>query len=901
MAKLEDAIAVFDRLLALFEQSEKPELQEPVARGALNRGLVLMKHGNSEEAIAAYDKLVKSFEQSEKPELQVLVATALFNKGATLKKLNKPQAALVVFDKLLSMFEKSLNPEIQIPIAMTLFCKGVALGEQANQEAAIATYDKLVALFEQSLKPEIQLQVVMALLNKGVLLVELFNPEAAITAFDKLLFLFEQSLNAKIQLQVTLALLNKGITAGNQTKPEIAIATFDKIIARDQSLKPELHEQVAMALFNKGVALEKLAELEAAIAVFDKLLVRFGKSLNPEIQKQVAMALLNKGLVLGRQNKLEDEIAVYNNLITRFERSLKPELQEQVARALLNKGVALVKQSNPETAIATFEKLLSVFEQSSKSEIQLQVARALLNKGFVLVKQSFNPEAAIAPYDKLLLLFRESLNSELQELVAMALLNKGIVLEKLEQQKLVTMVLSNNDVALEKQADPEAAMVVYDELITRFEKSENPKIIKFVKQAFFNKGIAYKASSKWGDAVKCFEKYLEKVKLPWNNFIVKDKKDYTLLLGALISIFEKCNEKIQEAQRQLREEKLEEVCHFTGLDALYSILGHPPDNKDKKLDKNVLRAYNAIYMNDPSEGKALIEYSHRHANNDIFDLTEFFKDAERNWIDHDAAKSVYSISFTADNDSLTLWRAYGRDGNGVCIVIPVRTLNQFDGDNLIGANYFNMIDRSGAGDKQLYYSTTNTEGIPLMRTMTMEVASNNKETVNKTISENLFKVRYISLDENGKNKTEKDPDEDSAAIFLKSLQEPLNEIKRIKSMKKYKCAAEEIDKATREAFAGSLYLFKDAQYKPEHEYRMLDMRPINDKSILMDKQFPPHLYLETRPFVFEDSATRLIIGPAVENPENVTLSVEHILTKPNTFSKKIKCQLSKVNYRPAKK
>jgi Protein of unknown function (DUF2971) len=549
------------------------------------------------------------------------------------------------------------------------------------------------------------------------------------------------------------------------------------------------------------------------------------------------------------------KIAAYNELIQQFKDSGNDDIRLQVAMAMFNKGVALDKT---EAKIAAYDEFVLLFENSGNPDIQLYVARVLVNKGNSLS----NPKAKIATYDKVVLLFENSDNPEIQEAVARALFNKGIVLDK-----------------------PEEKIVTYNKIISLFKNSDAPEIKKWVKQTFFNKGLVHKSKNQWTKAVKSFDGYLRLEGLPWSdlyNDIIKSKKDYAILLWALISIFKKSKEKINEVQISTLsdENTAEKVCHFTSIDALYSILGYSQGKKELEENKNILRAYNAIYMNDPSEGKALIDYSHNHNHSaEIPDLIEFFKDGEYNWIDHDAAKSVYSISFTEDDDSLTLWRAYGRDGDGVAIVIPVENLKQTDSYDL-------MIRDSS----QALNSTDSSK----IKAITKKVNINSN---NKTISENLFRVQYINLV--GKEKFGNNFNNDSADNFLKSLKEPLDEIINIRG--KYKIITEEINKATRESFAGALYLFKDAQYAAEKEYRMLTMRRRGDKSICMDEQTPPHLHLETRPFVFKDSDTEIIIGPAVERPENVALSVEHILAINDDFSNDVKVKYSKVNYRPAKK
>jgi hypothetical protein len=140
-----------------------------------------------------------------------------------------------------------------------------------------------------------------------------------------------------------------------------------------------------------------------------------------------------------------------------------------------------------------------------------------------------------------------------------------------------------------------------------------------------------------------------------------------------------------------------------------------------------------------------------------WDITNFFKDGEYNWIEHDAAKSVYSISFTEENDSLTLWRAYGRDGRGAGIVIPASGFKQSDETNLIGRN----LNRSKE-----------------MQSKDSENTDDEKPDV--YMPENLFEVKYINLsgkkEETGKEKTDKK----IANELLQSLWEPLEKIREIK-------------------------------------------------------------------------------------------------------------------------
>ncbi|MCU4163929.1 DUF2971 domain-containing protein [Carboxylicivirga caseinilyticus] len=104
--------------------------------------------------------------------------------------------------------------------------------------------------------------------------------------------------------------------------------------------------------------------------------------------------------------------------------------------------------------------------------------------------------------------------------------------------------------------------------------------------------------------------------------------------------------------------------HYTSVDTFLKIF--------KEGTKNIcLRATHAAYFNDPYEGKytvELLEESFRkyEEDNNIKERKQGMNQLVINFI-HSALGEPYLLSFSEHPDSLTMWRAYGDNGNGIAI------------------------------------------------------------------------------------------------------------------------------------------------------------------------------------------------------------------------------------------
>jgi tetratricopeptide (TPR) repeat protein len=292
--RFEEALTVYEELLARFGDAPEPEIRRQVAKALVNKGLTLGVLNRSEEELAAYDKVLARFRDAPEPELRRQVAKALISKGVTLFELDRFEEELAVHEEILARFRDAPEPELRRTIAQALINWAVTLEELGRIKDALALYKEILARFRDAPEPELREQIAWALVNKGAMLVTLNRHEEALDACDEMLMRFGDN-------------------------PE-----------------PELHEQVARALVNKGAALWNLKRFEEELTVYDEVLGRFEDDPEPELRKQVEMALRYKALTLWELGRSEEARAIDNSVAdygTAFEIKLK-DRHEPAARAM---------------------------------------------------------------------------------------------------------------------------------------------------------------------------------------------------------------------------------------------------------------------------------------------------------------------------------------------------------------------------------------------------------------------------------------------------------------------------------------------------------------------------------------------------------------------------------------
>jgi TPR repeat protein len=261
------------------------------------------------------------------------------------------------------------------------------------------------------------------------------------------------------------------------------------------------------------------------------------------------------------------------------------------------------------------------------------------------------------------------------------------------------------------------------------------------------------------------------------------------------------------------------VAHYTDRKAMESMLSSSP--KDKT---NVLRLYNIAYFNDPDEGKRLIDFTESQLGQPN-PLGNFIISKDSNkanpWIDQ--SFHVYVCSFALVADRLDLWRAYGKDGQGYCIVTNLSVFRGDAGKPLMGGSW---------GDE----AGLSTE-IP------------------------LNKVLY---------------GDDKVKSALKMLAPVLNAIDR--AIPKKHPARAPINEIVITTVSELLYLYKSLEYASEREARVVMALKLSAQRLKRDKrESSVRLYTETVPMLFKSLGSKIIIGPKVQDVASAIVDLEHNL------------------------
>jgi hypothetical protein len=263
---------------------------------------------------------------------------------------------------------------------------------------------------------------------------------------------------------------------------------------------------------------------------------------------------------------------------------------------------------------------------------------------------------------------------------------------------------------------------------------------------------------------------------------------------------------------------------------------------------------NAIYMNDPMEGKVFFEYL-----NDPRIIQAYLNGEKRN------ESSVYLGSFLPAEDStqgksledeLVMWRTYGKDGNG----------KEAAGCNLVlKSEFFKEIKKPVADD----LNTTDT------KEKTQDVASIKEDyTKNKPTDEELLNVIYVDLHNNGRKI--KNDVTGNLEPALEELRYLLNELIQLrKNGNNHKEFCDYIDNTIFKHLSKISFLFKSADYYFENEVRVIKYIPRDSNAIkFMEVNVPDapkkRFFIESNneilPFI-----KKIHFGPKVVNHQQWSL------------------------------
>lgn len=281
------------------------------------------------------------------------------------------------------------------------------------------------------------------------------------------------------------------------------------------------------------------------------------------------------------------------------------------------------------------------------------------------------------------------------------------------------------------------------------------------------------------------------------------------------------------------------LTHYTDIGALRSMLRLESDTlveEGVKKKNPVVRLYNVAYMNDPEEG--------------MFLFKDKLKDL-RQYLESENYYNTYLSSFTSgDMDDLTMWRLYGRDGKGLSITTPMKTLlPELVACEMCCRDLQSFIDGSILAD-----ATRNEMNICLYK------VQYDIDDIQVEMQAHYNRLKKI-ISDNGDDKNEEILD-----ALMQSFVKVSDEVR---------------------------FLYKSEQYKVESEYRLLSFHQLDSPMVKLDERENPRLYINSFPIFGE--GTVINIGPKVEDKVAIKLELEYRLKKYGFYG--VKVQFSKAKYR----
>lgn len=323
----------------------------------------------------------------------------------------------------------------------------------------------------------------------------------------------------------------------------------------------------------------------------------------------------------------------------------------------------------------------------------------------------------------------------------------------------------------------------------------------------------------------------------------------------------------------------------TDLEQQFFDLAKSINSKPGTQDK--LRRYHSSKMNDPSEGRRLLNFHdiHYHAPADdgenealeaakhcSIKLNELF-DKHYNDISSKGHKkeahsaqihqhpSMYITCFSAQhegNDNLNLWRFYGQEATGCSIGFtlypdPIDSESKHNDAVLWRGTGLRNIDFNGQPKRPPIFKVIYDD-----KTI-MEVLS--------TLNEHLLNV-------------------------LAAMEKTLEEAQEVQK----ESIRTEIETCIVELFLEIIYLYKDKQYSTEEEWRSLQLRYLDDPAVKMDEA--GFLYDETEPFLLRQPDAHIIIGPNHPEPKQLLWELRYRLQQHGLTD--VKVSVSDIAYHPVK-
>jgi tetratricopeptide (TPR) repeat protein len=615
-----------------------------------------------------------------------------------------------------------------------------------------------------------------------------------------------------------LAYYNRGLAWHNKGELEKAIDDYDKAV--------EFNPNYAFAYNNRGYIWYFKQEFSKAISDYSKAI---------ECNPNYTLAFNNRGLA----HHFKGE---YDNAINDFSKVI--ELTPTDFNAFINRGIAYYYKGEYNEAIENYKEAILLNDKMES---------AFNNRGLAYYNKGFY-KLAIEDYNEALELnpdYADALNNR-----GMAWYDSGEYDKAIEDCTKAIQISESFADAYNNRGNAWYFMEDFEKAEADFKKVsefDGYEAIGFTNigdvcstrgefqkaKGFYEKAHALENIPEWlnKQILQKIDKNRQRINLERANVPLSDIKNK-------IKIEDRIERTIENIRKVSRSDT-RNVVHYTKLfvsDIYVSSI-------NAKMHYS-----NAIYMNDPMEGKVFFKY----LNDDRINQA-YLNGEKRNEI------SVYLGSFLPNEDfgsgksyedELVMWRTYGKDENG----------KEAAGCNLVlSSEFFKQRKKPDTAD----ILTSGTE-------QNMQKVASIKEdySKNKSGDNELINVIYVEVNEN-KRRIKNDPTENITPA-LEELKNHLTNLIELRDKPKIKIDFyRDIENTIFKQLSTISYLFKTADYIFENEVRVIEYVPRNSDAIKYREVKEPNapgkrFFIESTneilPFI-----RKIYLGPKVGNHQQWSL------------------------------
>ncbi len=237
--RTEDALTVFDELVARFEGHHLPKVKICVVSALHTRGILLDQSGRFGQAREAYDSVIRRFGDSESPVILREAAMTLVSKGVSLGKSNQLADAVLCFDEAINRLEAQESGEGAVDLAGARHNRALALERLGESQRAMDEYDLLTEAYESSDSPRLIDAAVGAFVRKAVILSTLDRFEEAFAIFDSVMVRFgEEHAPAGVR-RISSLLLERARLEIRAGQFEAALGTINDALRNPEAFDDE--------------------------------------------------------------------------------------------------------------------------------------------------------------------------------------------------------------------------------------------------------------------------------------------------------------------------------------------------------------------------------------------------------------------------------------------------------------------------------------------------------------------------------------------------------------------------------------------------------------------------------------------------------------------------------------